>query len=255
MKTKDLFDLDAKSTKAAGGYCTYLRNWRSPFIFANFNGTTHDVEVLTHEAGHAFQVFSSRDYIPEYIWPGMESAEIHSMSMEFFTWPWMDLFFEEEADKFRYKHITHCLMFLPYGALVDEFQHVVYENPELSPKERRKKYRELEKKYLPHRDYDGIKVLEEGGFWFRQRHIYQMPFYYIDYTLAQVCAFQFWNKDRKDHKTAFADYLRLCKTGGTKPFLQLLEVAKLENPFIYGTIKKAVEPIEEYLNSVDASKF
>ena len=255
MKTKDLFDLDAKSTKAAGGYCTYLRNWRSPFIFANFNGTTHDVEVLTHEAGHAFQVFSSRDYIPEYTWPGMESAEIHSMSMEFFTWPWMDLFFEEEADKFRYKHITHCLMFLPYGALVDEFQHVVYENPELSPKERREKYRELEKKYLPHRDYDGIKVLEEGGFWFRQRHIYQMPFYYIDYTLAQVCAFQFWNKDRKDHKTAFADYLRLCKTGGTKPFLQLLEVAKLENPFIYGTIKKAVEPIEEYLNSVDASKF
>ena len=107
MKTKDLFDLDAKSTKAAGGYCTYLRNWRSPFIFANFNGTTHDVEVLTHEAGHAFQVFSSRDYIPEYTWPGMESAEIHSMSMEFFTWPWMDLFFEEEADKFRYKHITH----------------------------------------------------------------------------------------------------------------------------------------------------
>ena len=185
----------------------------------------------------------------------MESAEIHSMSMEFFTWPWMDLFFEEEADKFRYNHIAHCLMFLPYGALVDEFQHIVYENPELSPKERREKYRELEKKYLPHRDYAGIKVLEEGGFWFRQRHIYQMPFYYIDYTLAQVCAFQFWNKDRKDHKSAFADYLRLCKTGGTKPFLQLLEVANLENPFIDGTIKKAVEPIEEYLNSVDASKF
>jgi len=255
MKRKNLFDLDAKSTKAAGGYCTYLSNWRSPFIFANFNGTTHDVEVLTHEAGHAFQVFSSRDYIPEYTWPGMESAEIHSMSMEFFTWPWMDLFFEEEADKFRYNHITHALMFLPYGALIDEFQHVVYENPELSSKERRAKYRELEKKYLPHRDYDGIKVLEEGGFWFRQRHVYQMPFYYIDYTLAQVCAFQFWNKDRKDHKTAFADYLRLCKTGGTKPFLQLLDVAKLENPFINGTIKKAVEPIEEYLNSVDASKF
>lgn len=255
MLKKDLFDLDAKATKAAGGYCTYLSNWRSPFIFANFNGTTHDVEVLTHEAGHAFQVFSSRDYIPEYTWPGMESAEIHSMSMEFLTWPWMNLFFEEDAEKFKYKHISGCLLFLPYGALIDEFQHIVYENPELTPKQRREKYSELEKKYLPHRDYDGIKGLEEGNYWFRQRHVYQMPFYYIDYTLAQICAFQFWNKDRIDHKKAFEDYLRLCKTGGTKPFLGLLEVANLENPFVNGTIKKAVEPIEEYLNSIDASKF
>lgn len=253
MKEKDLFDLEAKTTKAAGGYCTYMRKWRSPFVFANFNGTTHDAEVLTHEAGHAFQVFSSRDYISDYLWPGMESAEIHSMSMEFFTWPWMDFFFEEDTEKFKYNHLAHSIMFLPYGALIDEFQHFVYENPQVSPKERRQKYSELEKKYLPTRDYDGIKVLEDGGFWFRQRHVFQMPFYYIDYTLAQVCAFQFWNKNRLDNDKAWHDYLRLCKTGGTKPFLQLLEVANLENPFVNGTIKKAVEPLEEYLDSVDAS--
>lgn len=255
MLKHDLFDLDSKPGKAGGGYCTYMSKWRSPFIFANFNGTTHDVEVLTHEAGHAFQVYNSRDYISEYIWPGMESAEIHSMSMEFFTWPWMELFFEGETDKFKFSHLQGAILFLPYGALIDEFQHFVYENPDVSPEERRKTFRELEKKYLPHRDYDGVKVLEDGGYWFRQGHIFSVPFYYIDYTLAQVCALQFWKKDREDHDKAWEDYLNLCRAGGTKPFLQLVELANLENPFVDGTIKKTVEPVVEYLDSVDDSKF
>lgn len=255
MIDRELFDLDAKPGKAGGGYCTYMPKWRSPFIFANFNGTTHDVEVLTHEAGHAFQVYNSRDYIPEYLWPGMESAEIHSMSMEFFTWPWMELFFEDEVEKFKFSHLQGTILFLPYGALIDEFQHYVYENPTATPVERRKMYRELEKKYLPHRDYDGIKILEEGGFWFRQSHVFGMPFYYIDYTLAQVCALQFWKKDQEDHANAWADYLRLCKAGGTKPFLGLVELANLENPFKDGTIEETIKPVVEYLNKVDDSKF
>ncbi|MDD7761449.1 MAG: M3 family oligoendopeptidase [Ezakiella sp.] len=255
MIERDLFDLESKPGKAGGGYCTYIPKYQSPFIFANFNGTTHDVEVLTHEAGHAFQVFNSRDYISEYIWPGMESAEIHSMSMEFFTWPWMNLFFENDEEKFKFSHLQGALLFLPYGALVDEFQHYVYENVDDTPEMRRAKYRELEKKYLPHRDYADIDFLDKGGFWFRQGHIFGSPFYYIDYTLAQVCAFQFWKKDRDDHKSAWESYLRLCKAGGTKPFLQLVELAGLENPFIDGTIKKTMEPIVEYLNSVDDSKF
>lgn len=251
MLEKDLFDLDSKPGKAGGGYCTYLEKWRTPFIFANFNGTTGDVEVLTHEAGHAFQIFNSRDHIVDYRWPGMESAEIHSMSMEFFTWPWMDLFFEDEVEKFKFQHLQGAVLFLPYGALIDEFQHFVYENPEASPEERRKKYSELEKKYLPDRDYDGIEVLENGGFWLRQSHVFQRPFYYIDYTLAQVCAFQFLKKSMEDHDKAWSDYLRLCKTGGSKPFLELLEVAGLENPFKDGTIKDTMKPVIEILNSID----
>lgn len=252
MLDHDLFDLEAKHGKAGGGYCTYIPKYKSPFIFANFNGTTHDVEVLTHEAGHAFQVYNSRDFnVMEYVWPGMESAEIHSMSMEFFTWPWMKLFFEDETDKFKFSHLQGAVLFLPYGALIDEFQHFVYENPEVSPKERRTKFRELEKKYLPHRDYDGIRVLEDGGYWFRQGHVFSSPFYYIDYTLAQVCAFQFWEKDRNNHEEAWNDYLRLCTTGGKKPFTKLLEVANLENPFNDGTIKKVIAPIKEYLDNVD----
>lgn len=255
MLDHDLFDLDAKPGKAGGGYCTYMSKWRSPFIFANFNGTTHDVEVLTHEAGHAFQVFNSRDYIPEYLWPGMESAEIHSMSMEFFTWPWMNLFFEDEVDKFKFSHLQGAILFLPYGALIDEFQHYVYENPTATPVERRKTFRELEKKYLPHRDYDGEKILEEGGYWFRQGHVFSSPFYYIDYTLAQVCALQFWEKDRENHEEAWKDYLTLCRAGGTKPFLGLVKLANLNNPFIDGTIKKTIAPVVEYLDQVDDSKF
>lgn len=256
MLDHHLFDLDAKPGKAGGGYCTYMSKWRSPFIFANFNGTTGDVEVLTHEAGHAFQVYNCRDFeVSEYLWPGMESAEIHSMSMEFLTWPWMNLFFEDEEDKFKFQHLQGAVLFLPYGALIDEFQHFVYENPEVSPKERRTKYRELEKKYLPHRDYDGIKVLEDGGFWLRQGHVFGSPFYYIDYTLAQVCAFQFWEKNRENHENAWKDYMHLCKAGGTKPFTGLLEVGNLQNPFKPGTIKKVVEPIKEYLDNVDDSKF
>ncbi|MDO5716661.1 MAG: M3 family oligoendopeptidase [Tissierellia bacterium] len=256
MTERELFDLDSKPGKAGGGYCTYMSKWRSPFIFANFNGTAHDMTVLTHEAGHAFQVFNSRDYdVPEYLWPGMESAEIHSMSMEFFTWPWMKLFFEDEVEKFKFQHLQGAILFLPYGALIDEFQHFVYEHPEVTPAERRAKYRELEKKYLPSRDYDGQTILEEGGFWFRQGHVFQMPFYYIDYTLAQVLALQFWTKDRKDHETAWKDYLNLCKAGGSKPFLELVELANLKNPFIDGTIAETIQPVVEYLDAVDDSAF
>lgn len=256
MTERNLLDLDTKKGKAGGGYCTYLPDYRSPFIFANFNGTPHDVEVLTHEAGHAFQVYRSRDVVvPEYVWPTYEACEIHSMSMEFLTWPWMDLFFEEDTDKFKYYHIAGSLKFLPYGVTVDEFQHIVYENPELTPAERRAKWREVEKKYLPSRDYSDVPELENGMFFYRQGHLFSVPFYYIDYTLAQVCAFQFWKKANEDTKGAWKQYLDLCDLGGTRPFLQLVEAANLENPFVDGTIANIAPELEKYLNSVDTSKF
>src|SRR5690554_5695718 len=137
MVDKELMDLDSRANKEGGGYCTYIPDHQAPFIFANFNGTSGDVDVLTHEAGHTFQVYSSRHLIPEYRWPTMESAEIHSMSMEFLAWPWIDKFFKEDTNKYKFDHLSGAIEFLPYGVLVDEFQHEVYENPKLSPKERR----------------------------------------------------------------------------------------------------------------------
>ncbi|HWL26952.1 MAG TPA: M3 family oligoendopeptidase [Ureibacillus sp.] len=255
MIERDLMDLEAKKGKESGGYCTFIEDYDSPFIFSNFNGTSGDIDVLTHEAGHAFQVYRSRNIgIPEYLWPTYESAEIHSMSMEFFTWPWMELFFKDETEKYKFSHLTSGLLFLPYGVAVDEFQHVVYENPTMTPAERKQAWKEIEEKYLPHRDYDGYDYLEQGGFWQRQGHIYNSPFYYIDYTLAQVCAFQFWKRSRENFEDAWKDYLHLCGLGGSKSFTKLVEEAGLISPFNDGCIESIIESIEEYINSVDDEK-
>ncbi|PLR81423.1 M3 family oligoendopeptidase [Bacillus canaveralius] len=252
MSENDLMDLVAKKGKAGGGYCTYIENYKSPFIFSNFNGTSGDIDVLTHEAGHAFQVYSSSHFeIPEYNWPTYEAAEIHSMSMEFFTWPWMELFFQVETEKYQFAHLGSSLLFLPYGVSVDEFQHWVYENPGASPQERKQAWRNIEKKYLPHKDYDGNDYLENGGFWQRQGHIFNSPFYYIDYTLAQICAFQFWKRSRENREEAWADYLKLCELGGSLPFTGLVKAANLKSPFEEGCVESVVGEIESWLNSID----
>jgi M3 family oligoendopeptidase len=254
MIDHNLLELDSKAGKSGGGYCTYLPEYNAPYIFANFTGTSGDVDVLTHEAGHAFQVYSSRSHIPEYRWPTMEAAEIHSMSMEFLAWPWINKFFEEDTNKYKFNHLAGALSFLPYGVLVDEFQHGIYENPELTPAERKLLWRKIEKKYLPFKDYDDDKFLDKGTFWYRQGHIFGAPFYYIDYTLAQVCAFQFWVKSRENHQAAFDQYLALCKLGGSKSFVDLIESAKLNNPFKKGTVEEIIIPIKAYLDSIDDTK-
>jgi M3 family oligoendopeptidase len=209
MLDHELLDLDAKPGKQAGGYCTYLPDYKAPFIFANFNGTSHDVDVLTHEAGHAFQVYQSRELIPEYRWPTMEAAEIHSMSMEFLAWPWIHEFFIEDTAKYKFNHLASSISFLPYGVLVDEFQHHIYEKPEMTPDQRKEVWRTLEKKYMPFKDYGDDEFMDKGTFWFRQGHIFQAPFYYIDYTLAQVVAFQYFVMSQENREKAFESYLSI----------------------------------------------
>lgn len=255
MIENELMDLVSKKGKAGGGYCTYISEYKSPYIFSNFNGTAGDIVVLTHEAGHAFQVYSSRAYeVPEYGFPTYEACEIHSMSMEFFTWPWMELFFKEDTDKYKFNHLGEALMFIPYGVTVDEFQHFVYENPEATPAERKKAWRDIERKYLPHRDYEENDYLERGGFWHQQGHIFEDPFYYIDYTLAQICALQFWKRANNGEEKAWDDYVALCKEGGSKPFLKLVKKANLKSPFEDGCVKSVIGDIEAWLDSIDDSK-
>jgi len=256
MLDNELMDLVAKKGKAGGGYCTYISGFKSPFIFSNFNGTSADIDVLTHEVGHAFQVYMSRGFeTAEYYWPTSDGAEIHSMSMEYFAYPWMDNFFNGEADKYRYSHLVDSLLFLPYGVAVDEFQHGIYAHPEWTPDERKTFWSSLEKKYQPYKDYDGNKFLMQGGFWQTQAHIYQSPFYYIDYTLAQICAFQFWLKARQDNKSAFKDYVKLCKAGGSKSFLELVDYAGLRSPFQKETVSEIVYEINHYLSEVDDARW
>lgn len=253
MFDKELVDLLSKEGKASGGYCTYIPDYDSPFIFANFNGTSGDIDVLTHEAGHAFQVFESR-WIkqPEIVFPTYESCEIHSMSMEFFTYPWMELFFKDQTEKYKFDHLSGALRFLPYGVLVDHFQHEVYEHPEMSIEERKATWRKLEKDYLPERDFSDSAFLDKGTFWYRQGHIFESPFYYIDYTLAQVCALQFWKRSLIDQdKDAWNDYMEICRVGGTQSFLEIIETAKLRSPFEEGSLSDVIKAIEVELNQVD----
>lgn len=256
MFDNNLIDLLSKEGKASGGYCTYIPDHRAPFIFANFNGTSADIDVLTHEAGHAFQVFQSR-WIkqPEIVFPTLETCEIHSMSMEFFTYPWMERFFKEQTEKYKFDHLSGTLRFLPYGVLVDHFQHEVYENPEWTPAERKAAWRELEKKYIPHRDYSESDFLDKGTYWYRQGHIFASPFYYIDYTLAQVCALQFFKRAIVDEdKKAWEDYMRICEAGGTKSFLETIEAAHLQSPFKKGSLEHVIETIDKELEKTDDKK-
>jgi M3 family oligoendopeptidase len=255
MTDNELMDLVSKHGKAGGGYCESIPQYKVPFIFSNFNGTAGDIDVLTHEAGHAFQAYLSREAtVPEYYWPTSDAAEIHSMSMEFFTWPWMELFFKEDADKYRFSHLCAALTFIPYGVAVDEFQHWIYENPDAAPVERKVIWRSLERKYMPYKEYEGNEYLANGGYWQKQLHIYELPFYYIDYTLAQVCALQFWQRALRDRESAWADYLRLCRAGGSKSFLGLIELANLVSPFAEGCVSSVVKTIEDWLNRIDDGK-
>ncbi len=252
MVNNDLMDLVNRKGKAAGGYCTMFNKFKAPFIFANFNGTLGDVDVLTHEAGHAFQCYQSRGFeVEEYGFPTMEACEIHSMSMEHLTYPWMKLFFGKDTEKYKFVHLSSNILFLPYGVAVDEFQHIIYENPDLTPAERKKVWLDMEKKYRPWVDYDGVDYLERGGFWQRQAHIYRSPFYYIDYCLAQLCALQFWRKSEKDFNATWQDYLTLCKAGGSKSFLELVELAKLQSPFDANAFSPLFQELETYLDSVN----
>lgn len=255
MVEKGMMDLTTKDGKAPGGYMTFLPVTKMPYIFSNFNGTSGDVDVLTHEAGHAFQGYLTRDMYPsENNNLAMEIAETHSMSMEFFTHPWMENFFGKDTEKYYYYHVTDALKFLPYGASIDEFQEFVYENPDASPTERRAKYREIEKKFLPHIDYDGNEYLENGGRWQRQLHIYNYPFYYLDYTIAQVNAFQYFIKDMENHDKAWQSYLNLCKLGAKLLTKEILKEAGLESPFEEGTISKIIPKLQAYLDGLDEEK-
>ena len=245
MQENELFDVLGRKTKRQGGYMTYIPNFKSPFIFANFNGTSGDVDVITHECGHAFQGYVVRDEeIREHLDITMETAEIHSMSMEYFTYQWMELFFGEKKEDYLKMHLEDSTAFVPYGCMVDEFQHIMYEKPELTPAERKQVWLDLEKVYRPHMDYEDDAFYSKGGFWQRQPHIFGMPFYYIDYCLASVCAMQFKVMMDEDFDKAWANYEKLFKLSAKDFFVNMIEEVGLKSPFEDGCIKELIEKFE-----------
>ncbi len=252
MLENEAFDVDSRKNKWGGGYCTEFAKYKQPFILANFNGTSSDVDVVTHEAGHALNAYLIADnrFSLELGCGGMETAETHSMSMEFFAWPYMDRFFGEDADKYRYMHALDSFSFIPYGTMVDAFQHIVYENPDMTPDERDAAWLELEHQFRPHISMEGIPYLEKGTRWQYQMHIYESPFYYIDYCLAQTAAFNFLLASLDDYDDAFARYLKFSRQGGEKVWTELLEEAGFSSPFVPGALKALSENIEKVLEKI-----
>ncbi len=253
MLEGELLDVRSTPGKAGGGYCTSIADYDVPFIFANFNGTQHVVEVVTHEAGHAFAAYENRRRIPmSTIWPSMEACEVHSMSMEFFAWPWAQGFFGEDTRKFYYSHLSGALTFIPYGTMVDHFQHIVYEKPDMTPRQRHETWKELLGIYMPWLRLDGdIPFYGEGEGWQRQHHIYSSPFYYIDYCLAQTVALQFWAMIQKDLPRAWSHYMAYTRQGGSRVFTELLQKAGLESPFEEKCLREVCQAAKEYLERFD----
>ena len=253
MLDGELLDVLSTEGKAGGGYCTSIPDYEVPFIFANFNGTQHDVEVVTHEAGHAFADWMNRDRIPaEYVWPSMEGCEVHSMSMEFLAWPWEEGFFGPDTRKFYYSHLSGALTFIPYGTMVDHFQHEVYEHPDMTPAERHGVWKKLLGVYMPWMKLDGeIPFYSEGEGWQRQHHIYSSPFYYIDYCLAQTVSLEIWALQQKDQKDAWNHYMAYTRQGGSKVFTELLKNAGLESPFDENCLKTVCETAKQWLEAFD----
>ena len=248
MTENELFDVLGRKTKKQGGYMDFLPKYKAPIVFANFNGTSGDVDVITHECGHAFQGYVTRDEeIKEHNDLTMETAEIHSMSMEYFTYQWMDMFFGDRADEYRKMHFMDSITFIPYGCMVDEFQHIIYDKPELTPAERKAVWADLEKQYRPWLDYEDNEFFVTGGWWQKQGHIFWDPFYYIDYVLASVVAMEFKVWMDKDFKDAWNHYLQLCKLSVKDFYENELKEVGLDSPFADGTIKGLVDELKKKL--------
>ena len=256
MQDNELFDVESRPGKMSGGYMTSLPSYKAPFIFANWNDTSGDVDVLTHECGHAFEGYvAERDpAIPADLeCPGMESAEIHSMAMEFLTAPWHHLLFGKDTDKYALLHAEDSFVFLAYGCEVDEFQHIMYQNPNLTPDERNAEWLKLEKKYRPWIDFAGLPFYGRGAGWQRQLHIFECPFYYIDYCLATAIALQFFVASLKDHKDAWQRYMKLTNLAGMATYTELAESAGMKAPFTKGSLTELSRAVADWIEQHQVS--
>ncbi len=245
----ECFDVMSREGKWGGGYCEGLPQYKLPFILSNWNGSSGDIDVLTHEFGHALEFYKSFFIESEFLSSvGMETAEVHSMSMEFLVYPWIDKFFGDKTEQYKLTHIGGALTFIPYGTIVDYFQQTCYDNPNMTPAERNAFYNKIEKQFIPYMTTEGIPAVQDGRRWQRQGHIFESPFYYIDYCLAQFTAFQFLALSQQDYDAAFAKYIKFLDYGGTKTFVELIKECGLASPFEEESFKLVVSSVEKILN-------
>jgi len=242
MLDKGCIDLENRPGKKAGAYCTSFSDEAKVAVFCNSTGDADDIHILTHEMGHAFQGLESRDIeAVDLQWGAADFCEVHSTSMEFLSLPHIEEFFtEENADKFRLGRWQSAIGIICYVAVVDEFQHWVYENPGASIPDRDAKWCQISDLYLQDIDYSGYEDYQKTR-WYMQPHIFGMPFYYIDYALAETVALQIAMIDSKNHSRAIRIYMKLCRIGGTKSFLKAIKQSKLGSPFEPKLIKELAD--------------
>lgn len=256
MISSQNLDLISRDGKRGGAFATYIGREKEPFIFANFVGVTNDVRVLAHEAGHAFQFYMSRNaQIPEYIAPTYDAAEIFSFTMERFVWPWMEEFFGGDAAKYKFGHLTEAFILMPWANAIDEFQHFLYEFPHASPAERKAKWRDIERIYMPEKDYDGVDFLERGGSFYPIVHLFETPFYFIDYDIAHNCAIQLWVRYNENFEEGWSDFLNICRVGGSESLVEIINRARLVSPFEEGSLQSVLEYVGQWVEQFDDESF
>ncbi|KAA0546946.1 M3 family oligoendopeptidase [Bacillus sp. BGMRC 2118] len=249
MIRRNLIDTESRKNKASGNFATFIGKETSPFIFTNFHGTSNDIRVFTHEAGHAFQFYMSRHWsVPEFILP-YDSCEVFSFTMERFTWPWMELFFGEETKLYQFSHLTNAFMFMPLASVIDEFEHFLYESPAASISDRKKVWRQLEEEYLPDRDYHDNEFLKRGTAFYEIAHLFTSPFYFMDYDLAHFVSVQLWERAQSNPSEALDCYLDMCKRGGSHSFHEHISAANLFSPFEEGSLKRVISSVETWIKN------
>jgi oligoendopeptidase F len=260
MREENLLDLDNRKGKAPGGFCTFYASIRKPFIFMNAVGLHRDVKTLLHESGHAFHAFEIAALPYHQQWEyGMEFAEVASMSMELLGAPFLSestggggFYSENDAARARIEHLEKIILFWPYMAVVDAFQHWVYENHEVAtdPENCDSKWTELWLRFMPGIDYSGLEQDLANG-WHRKLHIHQLPFYYVEYGLAQLGAVQVWEKSIKNRRRAVADYLYALSLG-CAPLPELYKAAGAQFTFKAGALKKAVKLLSQAIDELES---
>lgn len=251
MRREGLLDLDNRKGKAPGGYCTAFMKAKRPFIFMNAVGTHRDVQTLLHEGGHAFHVFESASlpYAHQLNVP-TEFAEVASMGMELLAGDFLGqdsggFYSPEDAQRARTDHYRKNILFWPYMAVVDQFQHWVYENPDdaLDSANCDREWSNLWDRFMKGEDWSGLEDAKATG-WHRKLHIFQVPLYYVEYGLAQLGAVQVWRNALQDRQAALAKYRRALSLGGSVTLPQLFETAGAKFAFDADTVRSAVELLE-----------
>lgn len=250
LRNNQVLDLGSRKGKAPGGYQATYPERRMPFIFMNAVGTEGDVRTLLHEGGHAFHTWACRhDPLLAYRNYPIEFAEVASMGMECLALPHLDLFYGPETNRARKRFLEEIVYSLPWIAMVDAFQHYVYTNVDHTPPRRNEEWVRIAQRFAPHADWTGLEPYRARA-WHRKLHFFEVPFYYIEYGIAQLGALQVWLTSRKDYRKAVQMYRAGLALGGSRPLPELFETAGLKFDFSEKTVRPLIDAVMEEIENL-----